>query len=275
MQLPLDVTFVTREQLKKVRAEGVTMVAEDAASSAWNFQDRRERNTLRRRTRARSTPLQRAMDPAGVKAMHGLLLVPPVGTRSNRLDSLSRIRPATGELDEESGSSKRLKLEHARRKENYKVLLERALKTPLQVCTNAPPSAKLVEPEKRTSHGSNKQGEQTAAESREHVQYDSETSAKSNVDGSCLTPEMLSHLGPLPDVTELDLCVEGLASASLLRTCTSLKSLSLNVNRFSSPKDLQSSTTLVRLGLRQVDEAKRVSIFDFVGDYLRQRSCPC
>lgn len=67
-----------------------------------------------------------------------------------------------------------------------------------------------------------------------------------------LTADMLSHLGPLQDLAELELCVEGLTSASLVRECTSLKSLSLNVNRLSSPAGLVASKALVRLGLRRV-----------------------
>eukprot|EP00903_Cladosiphon_okamuranus_P007028 g6834.t1 len=147
------------------RAEESRMAVEDRSSSVWNAEYRRLQEARYRKAWARSTPIQRAMDPEGMAAVHSLGGVP--------------LREGQASPREERGSP---------------------------------------------------------------VERDGEECE--------LTVDMLSHLGPLQDLTALELCVEGLTSAPLLKACTSLKSLSLNVNRLSSPSGLVVSTSLVRLGLR-------------------------
>lgn len=233
------------------------MAVEDRSSSAWNAEYRRLQEARLRQAWARSTPIQRAMDPKGVAAAQALVCPSP--TVSNRRDPLADgTESGTGlkpSLSSPSGGKRPLTQERARRRECCKSHLERISSCALLVRSGLQARATGLEKtlqgygRKRDARGVSGEG----APLREgQVSPREERSRPVERDGEeCeLTVDMLSHLGPLQDLTALELCVEGLTSARLLKACTSLKSLSLNVNRLSSPAGLVVSTSLVRLGLR-------------------------
>lgn len=154
---------------------------------------------------------------------------------------------------DEFGRSKDLITERYRRRRGYRERLMALLQQVVEVRrTNSAIFGRSMGLAK--SHRSHFSGEGGHTKWNGQVDSKSERETASSdrgVEDACsLTSDMISHLGPLPDITGLELCVEGLTSASLLRACTSLKSLSLNVNRFSSPGDLVANTALVRLELR-------------------------
>lgn len=238
------------------------MAVEDRSSSAWNAEYRRLQEARLRRAWARSTPIQRAMDPEGVAAAQALVGSSP--TVSNRRDSPVAGTGAETELRPSlSSDGKRpLMLERARRRECCKNHLERISSYALRVRSGLQPAAKGLD-KTLQGYGKTLQGygrnRDAGGAFREgaplrggQVSPREERGRPVERDGEeCeLTVDMLSHLGPLQDLTALELCVEGLTSAPLLKACTSLKSLSLNVNRLSSPAGLVVSTSLVRLGLR-------------------------
>lgn len=231
------------------------MVVEDRACSAWNAEHRREQKFLRLQARARSTPIQRAMDPTGVAAARSLICALPYRSGCLAVGKDVRARPEPPVGLERSGE---LAKERARRRECYKGRLDRISARSLNDSTRfeaSTPSKPLgnFSVDSRHRGGAYDRPRGGRANGREgHVSPREGRVGPAERDGEeCdLTVDMLSHLGPLQDLAELELCVEGLTSASLLRACTSLKSLSLNVNRLSSPAGLVASTTLVRLGLR-------------------------
>lgn len=229
------------------------MAIEDSASSVWNAACRRQKERCFRRARARSTPIQRAMDATGVAAAQALVCSSPTG--SSPCGSLVTRTAARMDLKPSATFDKgTLILERVRRRKSCKIHLDTISARALQVRSRCQAEAKRLG---KTISGSgtfdalaNSLGDTPLRE--EKVLPNEGRVGPAERDGAeCeLTVDMLSHLGPLQDLTALDLCVEGLTSASLLQACTSLKSLSLNVNRLSSPAGLVVSTSLVRLGLR-------------------------
>lgn len=238
------------------------MVAEDRACSAWNAEHRREQNILRSQARARSTPIQRVMDPKGVAAVRSLMCTLPFPLDRPGLLEVGKGVRAKSEPQVGFGGSGGLELmqERARRRECYKGRLNRISARSLTSSNNseaATPSKHVskLSVDSRGRGGAHDRLHGGPATGRNgHVSPREGRGRPAERDGAeCdLTVDMLSHLGPLQHLAELELCVEGLTSASLLRECTSLKSLSLNVNRLPSPAGLVASTTLVRLGLRRV-----------------------
>lgn len=229
------------------------MAVEDRCSLAWNAEYRCLQEVRLRRAWARSTPIQRAMDPRGVAAAQALVCPPPVVP--NRCDSL--VAEAGAELKPSLpfDEGKPLILERARRRECCKSHLEIISSSALQVQSGQQAAAKGLE-KTLQGYGRNLDASDVPRGGvplrKSQVSPREERGRPVERDGAeCeLTADMLSHLGPLRDLTALELCVEGLTSAPLLKACTSLKSLSLNVNRLSSPAGLVVSTSLVRLGLR-------------------------
>lgn len=231
------------------------MAVEDHSSSAWNAEYRRLQESRLRQAWARSTPIQRAMDPGGKSAARALVCSSP--TVSNRRDSQKTETRAGTKLKSSSpfDGERTLTLERARRRECCKSHVEKISSYALQVRSSQQTAAKGLHKMLKGSGGNRdaRSGSQRGAPLREwQVSPREERGRQVERDGEeCeLTVDMLSHLGPLQDLTALELCVEGLTSAPLLKACTSLKSLSLNVNRLSSPAGLVVSTSLVRLGLR-------------------------
>ncbi|CAN0097012.1 unnamed protein product, partial [Scytosiphon promiscuus] len=233
-------------QLSLSRAETYLMVVEDHSSSAWNTEDRCQ---LRRRIRqawAKSTPIQRAMDPEGTAAARALAYT----SSPNPHRQISFVAGPK--------STTELAVERARRRENCKHHLRSVYAGARQARRDfyrAAATSKTLEntkvgPTNTDDACSGSQDE--AALQRGQISPVEGRAGPAERDGAEreLAMDMLLHLGPMKDLTELDLSVEGLTSASLLRACTSLKSLSLNVNRLSSPAGLVESTSLVRLGLR-------------------------
>lgn len=157
---------------------------------------------------------------------------------------------------EEQDEGRALTLERARRRECYRPRLDDLLEKVLVRRRMTPPTSPLKELVKGQSikggiagHGDGR-GVRPLMEGRSLSTTERVTPAERDGAECDLTADMLYQLGPLKDLTGLELCVEGLTSASLLRACTSLKSLSLNVNRLTSPPDLAGGSQLVRLGLR-------------------------
>lgn len=236
------------------------MMAEDAVCIAWNHEHRRHQEVSNRRAQARSTPIQRGMDSRGVAATCRLLWAPPA-TRGR--DGETRVKAPGGmepRRQEEQDSRRALMLEQARRRECYRPRLDELLEKALVHRRLATPTSQL----RGLGKGQSIKGEtggcgdtresSLGMESRPSPTAERVTPAERDGAECDLTADMLSQLGPLKDLTGLELCVEGLTSASLLRACTSLKSLSLNVNRLTSPPDLVGGSKLVRLGLRYVTE---------------------
>lgn len=242
-----------RCQLALSRAEGCRMAVEDRTSSAWNAKYRRHQKRCFRQARVRSTPIQRAMDPAGVAKARALVCSSPA--RSSSRGSLVTGTVSRAELQSSTGfDGGRLILERARRRESCTIHLDNISARVLQIRSRR--QAEIMRLDK-TLNGSGKFDALANSLGGAPLREDQVSPREGRVgpaerDGAeCeLTMDMLSHLGPLQALTALDLCVEGLTSASLLQACTSLKSLSLNVNRLSSPAGLVVSTSLVRLGLR-------------------------
>ncbi|CAN0510270.1 unnamed protein product, partial [Ectocarpus sp. 12 AP-2014] len=233
------------QELASSRAEGCRMAAADSASATWNAAFRRQRETCLREAWARSTPIQRAVDPRGAAAARALVCAD--GVRAP-----SKLEPSEL-LDERS----MLMMEQARRREYCKRHLNQISASALRVRTDRQAAAHTKGLGRTLSGHGNKSGARGGSQGEVSFEEDLVSPKKDRAgpaerDGAeCkLTSDMLSHLGPLEDLTALELCVEGLTSASLLQACTSLKSLSLNVNRLSSPSGLVVSTSLVRLGLR-------------------------
>lgn len=244
----------------KSRAEGVGMAAEDTASSAWNSDHRTGKAGSRRGTRGRSTPLQRAMDSKGVAAARKVLFASPRSTTfglANKAPNTSAVGLAG--CDELGGfnGNRRLLVERERRGAQYRKRLEVVLQQAVKVRRDGRATVDFSKKvEKNQSCPCMVRKGETATVSSPCSNNERHGAGPGGECGGCsLTAEMLSHLGPSPGITELELCVEGLTSASLLRACTSLKSLSLNVNRFSSPADLVVGTKLVRLSLRRARSA--------------------
>lgn len=231
------------------------MAVEDRSSAAWNAEYRRLQEARLRQAWARSTPIQRAMDPKGVAAAQALVCSSP--TVPNRRDSLVAGTGAGTELKPSllSDWKRLLTLERARRRECCKSHLERISACALRVRSRQQAAAKGLD---KTLQGYGRIGNPRGAsragvplrEGRVSPREDRGRPVERDGEECELTVDMLSHLGPLQGLTALELCVEGLTSATLLRACTSLKSLSLNVNRLSSAAGLVVSTSLVRLGLR-------------------------
>ncbi|CAM9322982.1 unnamed protein product [Ectocarpus sp. 6 AP-2014] len=234
-----------QQELASSRAEGYRMAAEDSASATWNAEFRRQREACLREAWARSTPIQRAVDPRGVAAARALVCADGVRTPS---------KPEPSELLDERTI---LVMEQARRREYCKSHLDRISASALRVRKDRQAAAHTKGLGRTLSVHGNKSGARGGSQGEMSFEEDlvspkNDRAGPAERDGAeCkLTSDMLSHLGPLEDLTALELCVEGLTSASLLQACTSLKSLSLNVNRLSSPSGLVVSTSLVRLGLR-------------------------
>lgn len=222
------------------------MAVEDSTSAAWNAEYGRREKIRLRQAWARSTPVQRAMDPGGVAAAQALV-------RSCRTGSGTEAELKTSAIVD---WRRALVLERARRRNCCKRHLARVSSSALRVRCRLQASLPIKGLD-MTLGGYGRDGDirgipQTGAPSGDGRTSPRGKGRPAERDGAeCeLTMDMLSHLGPLRDLTALELCVEGLTSASLLQTCTSLKSLSLNVNRLSSPAGLAVSTSLVRLGLR-------------------------
>lgn len=225
------------------------MGSEDTVSSLWNAQHRREAEAALRRARALSTPLQRAMDPKGLVAARRLLLCRPgntnAGNSGKKTTVSSEDMAGCAELEGLGWGRDLVAARYGRRLEygkRLKGLLHQFLECRRSTSAAFRRSMGLFKSKVSGTKGAD----------RVQIKSEKETASSNgdNGDTCCLTPDMLSHLGPLPTIAELELCVEGLTSTSLLRECTSLKSLSLNVNRLSSPADLVENTALVRLELR-------------------------
>lgn len=246
-----------RHQYTAAKVERARMAAEDAVCLAWNSEHRREKEVIDPRARMRSTPIQRGMDPKGVAAARRLLRVSPAlhGRAGD-----AKVNPAVGMESRRQGEQndrRFLMLERVRRRECYRTrlddLLQKALVHRRRVTT---PTRKLKELGSGKSTKGGIDGDDNTRGSRPVVENQlsstAEKARRAERDGAeCdLTVDMLAHLGPLKDLTGLELCVEGLTSAALLHACTSLKSLSLNVNRLTSPPDLVGGSNLIRLGLR-------------------------
>eukprot|EP00752_Nemacystus_decipiens_P011290 g10033.t1 len=77
--------------LASSRAEGSRMVQEDRTSSAWNAEYRRLQEARLRQAWARSTPVQRAMDPGGVAAAQALVCSPPTVSNRRPLQDLTAL----------------------------------------------------------------------------------------------------------------------------------------------------------------------------------------
>ncbi|CAN0494415.1 unnamed protein product, partial [Ectocarpus sp. 12 AP-2014] len=233
------------QELASSRAEGCRMAAADSASATWNAAFRRQRETCLREAWARSTPIQRAVDPRGAAAARALVCAD--GIRA----------PSKPEPSELLDARSMLMMEQARRREYCKRHLNQISASALRVRKDRQAAAHTKGLGRTLSGHGNKSGARGGSQGEVSFEEDLVSPKKDRAgpaerDGAeCkLTSDMLSHLGPLEDLTALELCVEGLTSASLLQACTSLKSLSLNVNRLSSPSGLVVSTSLVRLGLR-------------------------
>lgn len=231
------------------------MSIEDRSSSVWNAEYRRLQEDRLRQAWARSTPIQRAMDPGGVAAAQALVFL--FHTVSNRRASLVAGTGAWTKLKSSFpfNGKMSLVLERARRRECCKSLLESISSCALRVRSRQQAAAKGLE-KTLQGYGRNRdtrgvsQGDAPLRVGQVSPREERGRPVERDGEECELTADMLSHLGPLQDLTALELCVEGLTSAPLLKACTSLKSLSLNVNRLSSPAGLVVSTSLVRLGLR-------------------------
>lgn len=232
------------------------MAVEDSMCLAWNTEYRRELDAFDRQTRARSTPIQRAMDPRGVAAAQELTCASR--GRSNQ-PGVIEVQPGAWTAAEQStsfGCGRKVTLERARRREAFRGHLDSIYAHAAKVGNVHEASTLAVGLGKksecgdlRAASGGTHKGA-FARESQATPGTDRVGPARRDEAECDLTMDMLSHLGPLQDLTGLELCVEGLTSTSLLQACTSLKSLSLNVNRLSSPADLDECTTIARLGLR-------------------------
>lgn len=225
------------------------MGSEDTASSIWNTRYRREAEAALRRARALSTPVQRAMDPKGLAAARRLLLCCPENTSAGNSGEKTSVpsgeMAGCAELQELDCDRDLIAARYGRRLEygkRLKGLLHQLLECRRSTSTGFRRSVELF----KNNVSGTKRDEGVEAEGEKKTA----SSDGDNGETCSLTPDMLSHLGPLSTIAELELCVEGLTSTSLLRECTSLKSLSLNVNRLSSPADLVENTALVRLELR-------------------------
>lgn len=232
------------------------MVNEDDLSMTWNIRYRGEQETRRRIAQAKSTPIQRAMDPRGVIIARRLVtnMLPCSGHRAAGIGQNQETQAfAPPDYLE---SSRLLVLDRTRRRELYRSHLDSIL-TKNQEFQSGHDSKTLTNPfrgnvniERLANVSDRDVGDLMGRHS--HLSPSKLRSSPAGKDGTdcALTADMLSHLGPLQNITGMELCVEGLTSVSLLRACTSLKSLSLNVNRLASPADLAMCTALVRLGLR-------------------------
>lgn len=231
------------------KAEISLMVKEDDLSLTWNMIYRSEQEASRHIAQAKSTPIQRAMDPRGVDIAQRLItnMLPCSGHRTagirHNQEAQTFARPNYLE------SSRLLVLDRIRRRELYRSHLDSILRKS-QVHQSREDSEILIK-SLRGKVNSEKLASDLMGRYN-HLTPSKLRRSPAGKDGTdcALTADMLSHLGPLQNITGMELCVEGLTSVSLLRVCTSLKSLSLNVNRLSSPVDLAMCTALVRLGLR-------------------------
>lgn len=245
-----------RRHEKAPSRQTATARADESSSARSPGRHRRQHEGLRQRDPVLSTPTQRAMGREGIAAARDLLLTGSalrVPTGADPDDGEIGTTADPRELRDEAGSTS-MRLERDRRRASCRVHMEHVLRAALRAQRDArvPGSSKATKPERL---GGGCEGRRRG---RGHQQP--ERPRHGGADGQSLTADMLSHLGPLPELTELDLCVEGLSSAPLLRACTSLKSLGLNVNRFLSPTDLTASTALVRLGLRRVMHPRGVEM---------------
>lgn len=250
-----------------------------AASISRTSPEEREEDACQVCDRDRSTPIQRAADPAGITAARQFLLpaIPPKWPRATiegTTSPMGSVIPMPVQ-PRASCSEELMLLERKRRREHCKVHLTNILRKTLDPSGHSSIGRASKEAsgiEKRADTGkepgwsrqstAHRSGEVEHLDGANGAAGDGTTSHRDGYGGkgrvglqssrsaTPLTMNMLSHLGALCDLVELDLCVEGISSAPLLRGCTTLKSLSLNVNRFSSPEDLVTSTSLVRLSLR-------------------------
>lgn len=254
----LPTRSASRRKLAAARAEGCRMAVEDFTSMAWNSKCRRERELFRRWSRARSTPIQRAMNPQGVAAAKIMTNAPPKWSDQCRIKVVQTSIGAESDTLTELDDSGVLILEQARRRESYTEYLDSISARSLEAQMTLKTITSVKDMHKWLEYGGNcnahDENQRTKSRMVDQGPPQVDRSGPPERDGAeCnLSVDMLSHLGPLQDLMGLELCVEGLTSASLLRECTSLKSLSLNVNRLTSPAGLGISTALLRLGLRQV-----------------------
>lgn len=231
------------------------MASEDAVALAWNIQHRRELKVFQRQHQARTTPIQRAMDPKAVAAAKKIVYV-PAASHGRRVAAIETSLTEHTDHPNSLEYKQLLMLERTRRRELYRGHLDSILAQSLLVrsrrhaatgCNGlgGKPENGIKGNPRGGAEGNRLVRATVSSPGRERARLAERDGAECE-----LTEDMLSHLGPLKDLAELELCVEGLTSASLLRACTSLKSLSLSVNRLSSSADLVASITLVRLGLR-------------------------
>lgn len=223
-----------------------------------------------RRARALSTPLQRAMDPKRLTAARQLLSWCPRSKMPIDSEGTSSTPTEETAACDEFGRSKHLIVERYGRRVKYRDQLLELIRKVVQVrrtksttfnCAIGLTKRSDIPFEWRGGY-TERNGQVCSKRERETVPLD-----RGIEDACSLAPDMISHLGPLPDITGLELCVEGLTSASWLQACTSLKSLSLNVNRLSSPADLVANTALVRLELRQGRVERTFSHYSIVEWY--------
>lgn len=230
------------------------MAREYTASSAWNDKCYGRQDALDGRGYGWATPLRQAMDPEGTLVARKLLLSYSAKPQNSQRGLAYTMRSTVPGFDasQGSGTSMCLVSERERRRQSIKSHLVNVLQTAVNARYEIS-TMFLTEGRRPTgaNAGTTQQGPSTKYD---QVLKSEEQQELTENDGgtSTLKASMISHLGPLGDLAELDLSVEGLSSAPLLRQCTSLKSLALNVNRFSSPAHLVASTGLVRLGLRRV-----------------------
>lgn len=231
------------------------MRMEDAANSAWNVGWAFKENLAYSNAVARSTPIQRAMSRGTVAVVKAMLFSYPREPRQTEIRTGAT--PHRSKLEHPTSFSRArcVAMERDRRRKCYGEHLQMISEGAREMWSSSTSFKKSGE----VCRPINDQGACCGPhEDTKSYGYESSQSANRAVPerdgaGCDLTVDMLSHLGPLADLPELELCVEGLTSASLLQACTSLKSLSLNVNRLSSSAHLTASTTLVRLGLRRVE----------------------
>lgn len=232
------------------KAEISLMVNEDDLSLKWNIRYRSEQEVSRHIAQVKSTPIQRAMDPRGVRIARRLV-TNALPCSSHRTAGIRHNQEAqTFARPDYLESSGLLVLDRIRRWELYRSHLDSILKKNQVHQSGKDNNETLTKPFRGKVNNERLANDLMGRHS--HLSPSKLRGSPTGKDGTdcALTADMLSHLGPLQNITGMELCVEGLTSVSLLRVCTSLKSLSLNVNRLSSPADLAMCTALVRLGLR-------------------------
>ncbi len=233
------------------------MVVEDSTSSAWNVEYRHREKIRLHQAWARSTPVQRAMDPKGIAAAQALVRSCPTGSSRQSCTVAGAGTEAEWQLSAIANWRRTLMLERARRRNYCKGHLARVSSNALRVQCRRQASLPVKGLDMQLAgygrdgniRGVSKVGAPSGGDGQASPRGEGGPAERDGAECE-LTMDMLSHLGPLKDLQALELCVEGLTSVSLLQACTSLKLLSLNVNRLSSPAGLAVSTSLVRLGLR-------------------------